>query len=219
MRKLLLAAIIMACGITASLAQSSDNAQANYNAQLNEKKSQRQTARQAELSKPWKAQYIIGANVVYENNFPMGRAMGAGSGAWRFNPGISFAAHITRHSGVEIGVNYRVAGGTAARTGPEEPANYSNRYISIPVVYKYYNRILNVVAGVNYDFMINSSYGDIKRLSSAERNIFGIVVGVTKDIRLGRGMILEPYVHLNPNTLNHPYMWVGVGVGLKYAFR
>lgn len=213
MRKLLLVILITTFGIVAT------------NAQESAKKSERRQQRAIELSQPWKIQYIIGANVACEGNFNTKVWDGgpADKAAARFNPGVSFAVRLTRHSGVEIGVNYRVDKSTyGGWDRPLEPREWLSgytvdRYISIPVVYKYYSRILNFVAGVNYDIMTGSSRG-MARYDHSDRNVFGLVVGVSKDIRLCKGLSIEPYFNLNPTKLwTDNKLWVSGGFGLKYV--
>lgn len=207
MRKLSTFAIIMAlCVATAYAADQGSN---------DNKSAERRAQRKALNATPWVKQYIIGTNVTFEAAPGIGLGYMDG-GIGRFNPGVSFAAHLTRHSGIEVGVNYRASAHSYERHKFEQTqtGRYVNRYISIPIVYKYYGRVLNFVAGVNYDYMFDSIDNPD---ASPDRNVVGLVIGVTKDIKLGKGMIIEPYLNVNPNSAG--LIWLGVGVGLKYAIQ
>lgn len=173
--------------------------------------------------KPFKTQYILGVNFVPEwqiCHHPV--LLGGGSHSYGFSPnfGLSFEARITRHSGVETGLYYREItsepGLYTDGSGLRYPEGY-RRYLSIPLLYKYYSRIVNVGVGVNFDFLCKKSNADW--LLSGKHRV-GIMLKLSKDITLYKGLYMEPEFHFNPfwedGEINHS--WIGLALGLKYRF-
>lgn len=166
-------------------------------------------------SEPFETQYILGINFVPEWQVSHRTLMGGRSyRTFSPNAGVSFEARITRHSGVETGLYYRnvkyPAGKPLDPQGTAYAAEY-HRYLSIPLVYRYYSRIVNAAIGVNYDQLLTSA---------GQGNRVGLVLKVSKDITLYKGLFLEPEFHFNPfwedDGVN--YSWVGLAIGLKYRF-
>lgn len=181
---------------------------------------------------PFKTQYIIGLNGMVEASWSNTRLYG---GYWdpnssaTFNYGASFEARLTRHSGIETGLYCRTMnfrGRNASRmvyNGPGAPVHEEfymprsyGRYLSIPLLYKFYSRVLNVAVGFNYDILIDELRRDDRK---TPRNEFGVQLKVTKDIKLYKGLIFEPFVQLNQRlTGEADRFWFGGGVGVKYRF-
>lgn len=149
----------------------------------------------------YKGQVTLGANVTYEGM----AVVHSGSAKGRFAPSISSEFRLTPHSGIGIGVGYRIH--TGINMAFNDPY-YMERYISIPITYKYYGRVMNFIAGVNYDQIISSNRG------YSPIGHFGVVVGISKDIRLSNHFILEPSLMINPSTAGG--IWGGIGLGVKY---
>lgn len=89
----------------------------------------------------YKGQVTLGANVTYEKV----AAIQGGSSNGRFATGISSEFRLTPHSGIGIGVGYRIH--TGINNALNDPY-YMERYISIPITYKYYGRVMNFIAGI-----------------------------------------------------------------------
>ena len=175
---------------------------------------------QVSEQEPFKTQYILGVNFMPEWQIGIdGRRRAGNSPDFSPNVGLSFEARLTRHSSIETGFYYRnvkYAGGISlADPNTRYDTSYS-RYFSIPVLYKYYSRILNVGAGINYDFRFSQSDN---RTSDAQ-NRFGLMVKVSKDITLSKGLFLEPEFHFNPFVDDGDWneAWLGFQIGLKYRF-
>lgn len=172
---------------------------------------------------PFKTQYILGVNFVPEWQISHRTLMGGSpEGGFSANFGLSFEARITRHSGIETGLYCRTVTKKASYdyVGKGEFYSYPSghrRYFSIPLLYKYYSRIVNVGVGVSYDIMFNRS-GVEQNYNSENR--FGIMVKVSKDITLSKGLFLEPEFHFNPfwEDGGFNYSWMGLALGLKYRF-
>lgn len=175
---------------------------------------------------PFKTQYILGINYMPEWQISNTPAEGPFTGCgFTSNFGLSFEARFTRHSGIETGFYYRnvkFPGGTV-NIYPDPyryPATYQ-RYFSIPVLYKFHSRIVNVGAGVTYDFMFDHT---LTRLNNEgdelDKHRIGVMIKVSKDIKLYKGLFLEPEFHYNPfwaKEMDNRF-WMGFQIGLKYRF-
>lgn len=176
---------------------------------------------QESCREPFKTQFIFGVNFMPEWQIDMrGSVMGdVREAEFAPNVGISFEARITRHSGIETGFYYRnvkYSGGISLADPSIRYGSSYSRYFSIPVLYKYYSRILNIGAGMNYDVRFSQSEnspGDAK-------NRFGFIVKVSKDITLSKHLFLEPEFHFNPFWADGSCekSWIGFQIGLKYRF-
>lgn len=175
---------------------------------------------------PFKTQYILGVNFVPEWQMRMNgpRMGGVSEKGFAPNVGLSFEARFTRHSGIETGFYYRNVKFLAGITMDGEATHYparNQRYFSIPLLYKYYSRIVNVGVGITYDFMFDhtlmahDSYG-----KELDKNRVGIMLKVSKDITLYKGLFLEPEFHFNPFWADGgcEQSWIGFQIGLKYRF-
>ncbi len=183
---------------------------------------------QAQDQEQFKTQFILGVNFVPEWQMQMNgpRMGGVSEGEFSPNVGLSFEARITRHSGIETGFYYRNVTSDAKMDYAGEgqflshPASYQ-RYFSIPLLYKYYSRIVNVGIGATYEFMFDHNTmtydSDGKEL---DKNRVGIMLKVSKDITLYKGLFLEPEFHFNPFWADGSCeeSWIGFQIGLKYQF-
>lgn len=174
----------------------------------------------------FKTQYILGVNFVPEWQLELGPGPRGGVSENGFAPnvGLSFEARITRHSGIETGFYYRnvkfPAGVTTDGLSTPYPASYQ-RYFSIPILYKYYSRIVNLGVGFTYDFMFDHTimYTN-SECKEQDKNRFGVMVKVSKDITLYKGLFLEPEFHFNPFMSDSEWnkTWIGFTLGVKYRF-
>ncbi len=172
---------------------------------------------------PFEPQYIVGVNFRPEWQYcHHGSWIGTAQPDDRFSPtpGLSFEARITRHSGIETGFYYRSLSSEAGVSLDGMSVPYPEghrRYFAVPLLYKYYSRIVNVGVGVNCDFLFEKSHADWIEYG---RHRIGILMKVSKDITLCKGLFVEPEFHFNPfwenGELNHS--WIGLQLGIKYRF-
>lgn len=172
-------------------------------------------------NQPSKTQYIIGINGMIESSIKDPRAKGGNSSSdFVFDYGVSFEARFTHHSGIETGLycrtmNFHERGDMSGANLDRIPRSYG-RYLSIPVLYKFYSRILNFAVGFNYDILIDELNRDP---GDTPRHDFGAQLKVTKDIKLYKGLILEPFLMANQClTGRADRTWVSAGLGVKYRF-
>lgn len=172
-------------------------------------------------NKPFKTQYTIGLNGMIESSIEGARKSGGNSSSdFVFDYGVSFEARFTHHSGIETGLycrtmNFHERGDMSGANLDRIPRSYG-RYLSIPVLYKFYSRILNFAVGFNYDILIDELNRDP---GDTPRHDFGAQLKVTKDIKLYKGLILEPFLMANQClTGRADRTWVSAGLGVKYRF-
>lgn len=148
-----------------------------------------------------KIQFILGANVMYEAPWqPLtysGSDRGLKDGVYY---GLSVESRFTRHSGVELNLSLRSR----------------NSAVSIPLMYKFYSKVLNFSAGVSADIPLQQ---DFRGRTNVE---FGFIFRLSKDIKLYKNLFVEPQIHFNGLFLHQDFelgtIWVGMGVGVKYRF-
>lgn len=147
-----------------------------------------------------KIQFMVGANVMWEGGFISKTGKGR-FGNWA-NYSISGEARFTNHSGLELDIALR-----------------DNNFISIPILYKFYSRILNFTLGVNVDLPLGRTH------YIENYNGIGFVLRLTKDIKIYKGLYVEPLIQFNPminlksnGSLNSYMPIFSAGAGIKYRF-
>lgn len=160
----------------------------------------------------------------------------------KFSPsyGIEFDAQFSRHSGAILGIynrplqyetRYREIpyAGSASATYRETSSRDLYHYISLRMGYKFFSDIVNFSTSVCLDISANDKLN----------HTYGLMVSVSKDIKIYKGLVFEPEIHVNP-FLSHKSshedpsfvsksenreapmvyggMFLGVGVKLKYRF-
>ncbi|MEG1608149.1 MAG: hypothetical protein RSC07_01540 [Mucinivorans sp.] len=166
--------------------------------------------------------YIVGLNFLGESNITF--ANGVDNSYFAPNFGASFEGQMSTHSGFETGIYYRSESYTMPIKGMEV-SNLKNsyHYLSIPLLYKFYSRILCFAVGLNYDVMVgnNDELASQQNGPQGDANRLGLMVKLTKDIHLTDNLILEPSLHFNPylsQTSGFQAAWLGFGLGVKYSF-
>lgn len=133
--------------------------------------------------------------------------------------------NITKHSGMESGIYYR--------TFPMHYYLYTSqdyflvtiaeRYLSVPILYKFSSRIINVSAGPTFDFFLgwkqknSKSVIDINEYNIPSFNL-GVMLKLSKNIRLTDLVTLEPEIRLN-SILSAGRGYAGIGIAGKYLLK
>jgi hypothetical protein len=136
--------------------------------------------------------------------------------------GLVFEKQITKHSGIEASVNFRtyewqilILYGVNSEMYPV----VMEKYISVPVLYKFYSRIVNIGAGISYDY-----YLGWKQLTGEESltsywpgadYYIGLIGKISKKLTLSDNMILEPEVKFNILIDTDKY-YLGFGLVAKF---
>lgn len=151
-------------------------------------------------------------------------------GGFRFQGGLVIDQKITKRSGFEISLITRsdkVFGNVEYNfsDGRKEYASFTlkEHYLNIPVLYKFHSKIVNIAVGPSMDvFMgwnqISGSPGlVVEEYDTSDRVIFGVMGKISKNFDLGKNLVLEPEIRLNP--LNDTRTFIGLGVSLKYRVK
>ncbi len=132
---------------------------------------------------------------------------------------------ITKHSGLETGVYLRSYKTRIRIFTPTDSwlVTVAERHLSIPLLYKFHSRIVNLAAGPTFDFFMGwEQKGNKEAVVNAysidpEFNV-GIMGKISKRINLSARFILEPEIRLNLiPTSDRSY--VGAGIAGKYILK
>jgi hypothetical protein len=146
-----------------------------------------------------------------------------------FKPGVGlqYEQQFTRRSGLETGLFYRnyqqglfvtISDGT---NSVSSSINVSESHLSIPALYKFHTKIVNISAGPTFEFFMGwrqTNRDPVIRLDGySMQHAFniGVLTKLSKDIRLNERFILEPEVRLNPIVTNDR-AYLGFGIAGKY---
>ena len=132
-----------------------------------------------------------------------------------------FERKIAAHSGFETGIYYRKL--KAEYRTIDSDTLFSTKtsaiHLSIPILYKYYSRILILSAGPTFNFFpgkeLNNPFLTTKSYNIESKIYIGLVAKASKSIRLTQRFILEPELRFNAvftRNLNN----VGFGIAAKY---
>ena len=162
---------------------------------------------------------FVGINAILETS----------SNSFRPALGINYEQRFTKRSGIETGILYRNYVENMVVTFSSEFGTNSSTlrlresYLSIPVLYKFYTRIVDISAGPSFELYLGwgqkSSNPDIRVTDYSGRNAFnmGLLTKISKNIKLNDQFSLEPEVKINPIVTND-LAYIGIGLAGKYKF-
>ncbi len=147
--------------------------------------------------------------------------------------GFQVVYQLKKHGGIESGLYYRPVKNTlfVSYYDPGTNFNYtgvaviSEKYLHIPVLYRYQSRIINFTAGTSFDLFLG--WKDKSENASLKVNSYnpassiqvGAVVSISKSILLSEKIILEPEVRFNPIiTSEDPYVHSAFGFAFRRKF-
>ena len=147
-----------------------------------------------------------------------------------FGPGIglSIERQLTKRSGIESGLYYRTSERSlyTSFSSFSQPnmlsvlyVDISERYLSLPILYKFHSRIVNFAVGPTMDYFVGwnqvngTSQVEVEEYSISPDLSFGAMLKLSKAIKLGERATLEPEVRLNPNATT---VYFGFGIPLKF---
>lgn len=124
--------------------------------------------------------------------------------------GINIEHQFAKHWGIETGYQFC------------RLSNYSNltatKYNSIPLGMKFYNKIVNISGGVNFNYFKEYQFPALVggTLYVPNINWLGLHARISKDISLSNKLIFEPGAQLNydSDTFGPTY---GLSLRLKYS--
>lgn len=141
--------------------------------------------------------------------------------------GITFEKQFRKHSGAETGLYYRTQRlvGFVNYTDSLGSNSYSfaisSKYLSVPLLYKYYSDFLNFSAGPTLDFYVgwkqknNASGLKIQSHTVNPKITIGYQAKVSKIFNLNRRFIVEPEIRFGSYQILSEAN-IGVGMGGKY---
>lgn len=164
-------------------------------------------------------QSLIGLNVngdVYPNRF-------------RPSVGLTFEKQFLKHSGFETGLFYRTSILSGVTTYINASGFYSysfaisERHLTVPVLYKYYSKFLNLSAGPTVDFYLGwkqQNTGSSAQISNFEvdpKVNVGFLVKAGKTIPLSKRFFVEPELRFG-SVYKFDEINLGIGIAGKYRF-
>ncbi|WP_321371153.1 hypothetical protein [uncultured Draconibacterium sp.] len=136
--------------------------------------------------------------------------------------GLNVARTFGKHSGIETGVYYRsyIQSLSFSMEGNYFDVDIRENHLSIPVLYKFSSRIVNISAGPSFDVFLG--WKDVSSPDEVEVNDYdidpkynlGAMVKLGKDIRLSDKLVFEPELRFNP-IFNLERVYMGLGLKLK----
>jgi len=147
-----------------------------------------------------------------------------------FNPniGLVLEKQLANRSGIETGIFYRTEKSDliVTYTNPSGyyayPVTIAQRYLNVPVLYKYYSKILNVLAGPTLDFYLGwKQSGDDESVRIGSFDVHpkvkaGFLIKASKPVPLSKQFLLEP--ELRFGSVDQLEAAFGIGISGKYRF-
>jgi len=137
--------------------------------------------------------------------------------------GVTIERQLTKHSGIESGIYYRtcVYQQTFITNSTVFAFSVSEKYISFPLLYKFYSKIVNLSVGPSVDYFAAwSQKGGTGGLKVDSHSVdpkfaFGIMAKAGKSFPLSKQLFIEPELRFNriiPTLRNY----FGIGISMKY---
>jgi len=141
--------------------------------------------------------------------------------------GLLYENQITKHHGFEIDINYRSYRLDYLYTNPlsgvaDLSFKVRENYLSIPVYYKFYSNVVNLSAGLTFDYFVNAD--NLSEITNIEMSSYkldprffvGCIFKVGKKFQLSNKFAIEPELYYNP-IFSYGYSYYGASVKLKYS--
>lgn len=145
--------------------------------------------------------------------------------------GLVLERKLTRHSGLETGIYYRnnpVSFTTLFQVPPNGILSFNSslheRFLSVPVLYKFYSRVVNFSVGPTFDFMLGwkQTAGKpdvtIDDYNTEHQFDMGAMFKLSKSIKLADQWLLEPELRLNP-LFSGVRVYGGLSIGARYVLK
>jgi len=137
--------------------------------------------------------------------------------------GLNLARTFTERSSIEIGAYYRtyVQSVNLYIDNSVYDFDIAERHLSIPVLYKFSSRIINVYVGSSFEMFLDwkqkqsSSNLAVDNYTIDPDYNFGLMLKIGKDLRLADKLVFEPEIRFNPIFIIGR-LYFGLGLNLKY---
>ncbi len=146
--------------------------------------------------------------------------------------GLVLDHRFTRKSGIETGLFYRTfrTSGAFMTSEPAPADDYffpfevRESYLSIPILYKFHSRVVNISAGPTLDFFVGwrdkSTFSgvEVSDFSVDPSFSFGGMLKISKPIQISDNLFLEPDLRINP-ILTSGRIYGGLGIAFSYLTK
>lgn len=144
--------------------------------------------------------------------------------------GITFEKQFRKHSGAETGLYYRTrrlsefVTYTDSLSSNSYSFTISSKYLSVPLLYKYYSNFLNFSVGPTVDFYVgwkqknDGSSLQIQSHTVTPEITIGYLAKVSKVFNLNRQFIVEPEIRFGSYQIFSEAK-VGIGIGGSTGFN
>jgi hypothetical protein len=138
--------------------------------------------------------------------------------------GFVFVRQITIHSSIEANLNFRIHQRQISVLVDDNSTMYpliNEKYITIPVSYKFYSKIINAGAGISFDYYLGwkqlSGSQEISSYWPGADYYIGLIGKISKQLTLDEKLILEPEVKFNILILPFERHYIGFGLVAKFV--
>ncbi|WP_167616609.1 hypothetical protein [Maribellus sediminis] len=136
--------------------------------------------------------------------------------------GLNIVRTVGKHSGIEAGVYYRtyIQSLSFSMAGHYYDVDIRESHLSIPVLYKFSSRIVNVSAGPSFEVFLgwkDKSSPDEVEVDGYDIDPnynLGVLFKMGKDIKLSEKLVFEPELRFNP-IFGLERVYIGLGLKLK----
>lgn len=153
-------------------------------------------------------------------------------GNWESIFGISYERLFTTHSGLALEINFRKSRNELQIPVASGASNIEMLYltaveniISLPLLYRYHSRIVNISAGPAVEYFTSARQpdryapplGDYKTYFVEQELSLGVLAGVSKTISATSKLMIEPGLYYN-RLLSFRRSYYGASLAMKYRF-
>ena len=139
--------------------------------------------------------------------------------------GVTYENQLSKHSGFEIDLIYRSSVNYFVYNAPASGIFNVNEkiresFISLPLLYKYYNDFVNISVGLSLNSFVGwkdlSENQNMQVTYNVNPKFFaGWIAKVSKPFALSQKLVLEPEIYINPD-IGYGHSYFGVSAKLKY---
>ena len=168
-----------------------------------------------------KGQLEVGVKIMAEGN--------SGYGGTAPFIGLQLVYPKGKHGGLETGIYYRpiktdfVTYASVNGTSQYVVSTVAQRFIHLPILYRYQSKIVNFTGGPSFDFYLgwkdrsNKSQVTVTSFNRSSTVLIGIVASLSKSIYLTEKITLEPELRFNPIiSEGDPYAHTAFGFAVRY---
>jgi hypothetical protein len=150
-----------------------------------------------------------------------------------FSFGAWYERIFSKHSSGETGLKYRQAINEIIIPVPAAPNNVAfvhyfiiEKFLSLPVLYKYSSRIINLSAGPSLDYFLSWKEQKNKnptvplqsyKLFFDKKLSIGLLTSISKTVNLTKKIIIEPSIYYN-TILSFKRSYYGISIAAKHRF-